>query len=169
MKNILFFLSVAAVCGVIFFFLNQEGDIRAKLVLEEQSYMGDVSIVQRREGVVKLMLNAKKATFMSDDDVQLQGLTIRFPEKDLILRSDGGVYNMESRNLKIEGAIKASTKSYDIHAKTLFWDAKKNEIISDDPIQIVGHGFTVDGDDLVATTDKATLQHNVRAVFNGKK
>jgi len=169
MKNSLLFLATAALFGVIAFFLNQEGDVRAKLVLAEQSYMEDVSIVQRREGVVKWMLSAKKAVFLPDDDVKLADLQIRFPEKDLVLRSSNGVYNTESRNLKIDGEIKATTKSYDIRAKTLFWDAKKNEIVSDQPIQIVGQGFTVDGDDLVATTDKAKLQNNVRAVFNGKK
>lgn len=169
MKNFLFFLAAGALFGVVAFFLNQEGDVRAKLVLAEQSYMEDVSIVQRREGVVKWMLSAKKAVFLPDDDVKLADLQIRFPEKDLILRSSDGIYNTESRNLKIDGEITASTKSYNIHAKTLFWDAKKNEIVSDQPIQIVGQGFTVDGDDLVATTDRAKLQNNVRAVFNGKK
>ncbi|NLI28435.1 MAG: hypothetical protein GX423_00005, partial [Nitrospiraceae bacterium] len=103
MKNFLFFLAAGALFGVIAFFLNQEGDVRAKLVLAEQSYMEDVSIVQRRDGVVKWMLSAKKAVFLPDDDVKLADLQIRFPEKDLVLRSSDGVYNTESRNLKIDG------------------------------------------------------------------
>ncbi len=169
MKRIWLAAVAVALFGVIAFYVNHDRDFRAKLVVGDQSYMEDVRIVQRRDGVAKWTLNAKKAIFVTERDIQLSALGITFPEKKLVLNSEGGLYNTETRNLRIDGGIKATTGSYDILATSLFWDGKKNELTSDQKVQIVGKQFVVVGDDLVATTDGAKLQRNVRAVFHGKK
>jgi lipopolysaccharide export system protein LptC len=130
--------------------------------------MDGVSITQRKEGVVKWILNAEKAMFLTDNDVKLDKLKIIFPEKELTLTSNGGMYDIEKRNLKIDGNINASTKDYEIVATTLFWDSSKNEILSDEKVKIRGKKFFAEGDTLTATADKATLNKNVKAVFYGK-
>jgi len=47
-------------------------------------------------------LNAQKAVFMTAQDVQLTVLKIFFPAKDLILTSESGTYNTETKDLNIE-------------------------------------------------------------------
>lgn len=168
MKRILFLCAILALFSVLAIYLNQEKFIDTKLRLGDNSYMDDVSITQKKEGVVKWIVNTQKAVFLNSNDVKLADLKIVFPEKDLTLTSDGGLYDIENRNLTIEGNIKASTKDYDIVANTLFWDSSKNEILSDEKVQIVGKKFFVEGDKLTATTNKARLDKNVKAVFNGK-
>lgn len=130
--------------------------------------MEDVSIVQKKGGVTSFVVNAKKAIFMTASDVQLTALNMFFPEKAMTVTSDSGLYNTESKDLKIEGNIKATTKDYDILTKKLHWDAAKGQLFSDDKVTIVGKRFYVEGDDLSATNDAATLHKNVKAVFNGK-
>ena len=169
MKRVWFSVVAVVLFGIIAFFVNHDRDFRTKLVVGDQSYMEDVRMMQRRDGVAKWTLTAKKATFVTEHDIQLSELGITFPEKKLVLNSEGGLYNTETRNLRIDGSIKATTGTYDILASSLFWDGKKNELTSDRKVQIVGKQFVVEGDDLVATTDGAKLQKNVRAVFNGKK
>jgi lipopolysaccharide assembly outer membrane protein LptD (OstA) len=130
--------------------------------------MDEVSITHKKAGLVKWILNSEKAVFLTNNDVKLDNLKIIFPEKDLTLTSNGGMYDIENRNLKIDGNINAFTKDYEIVANTLFWDSSKNEILSDERVQIVGKKFFAEGDNLTATPDKATLNKNVKAVFYGK-
>ena len=133
--------------------------------LTDNSYMDGVTIVQKKQGVVKWTLGSKKAIFLNENDVKLVGLNITFPEKGLTLNSDGGMYDIAKRDLKIDGHISASTKDYDIVTPSLFWDASKNELTSDQRVHIIGKRFDVEGDDLNATNDRATLNKNVKATF----
>jgi len=165
MKKIVFLFVFVCFFAVIALLYDKEGDFKPKVNLTDNSYMDGVSIVQRKEGVVKFTLGSKKAIFLNENDVKLLGLTITFPEKELTLRSDGGLYDIGKRNLKIDGHITASTKDYDIVTPTLFWDASKNELTTDQRVQIIGKRFYVEGDDLNATNDKATLNRNVKAIF----
>lgn len=163
------FLAVAVLFFVVLALLSErEGDIKTKIKLGDNSYMDDVAITHKKDGAVKWTLSAKKAVFVTDNDVALTDLTISFPEKELTLTSDEGTYDMAQRDLKIEKNIKAAGRNYDIVAETLFWDSSRNELLSDDTVRIVGRKFYVEGDHLVATTDKAILQNNVKAIFQGK-
>jgi LPS export ABC transporter protein LptC len=168
MKKMLFAGASLFLLSVLIVYLNQEKDAKIKLRPGDNSYMDDVSITQKKAGVVKWMLSAKKAIFLTGNDVKLDNLKIIFPEKELTLTSNGGMYDIENRNLKIDGNINAFTMDYEIVASTLFWDSSKNEIVSDEKVKIVGKKFFAEGDNLTATTDKATLNKNVRAVFYGK-
>ncbi|MBA4349322.1 MAG: hypothetical protein C0415_04965 [Thermodesulfovibrio sp.] len=167
-KKVLFLFSSICLLAVLVFYLNQEKDIKPKLRLEGGSYMDNASITQRKDGMVKLIVNAQRAFFINEKDVKLTNMEIVFPEKELTLKSDGGMYDMSSRNLDIMGNIKASTKDYDIIATKLFWDSSKNEIFSDTRVEIVGRKFFAEGDNLTATGDKAILNKNVKAIFYGK-
>ncbi len=151
---------------VVAIYLNVDRDPGTKVRFKSSSYMEDVTITQKREGQLKWRLNAQKAFFLNTSDVKLAGLQIEFPEKGLTLTSESGMYDIEKRNLKIDGPVNASTKDYDIRATALFWDSSKNEITSNEKVTIVGKRFTVEGDSLAATSDKAMLRNNVKAVFN---
>ncbi|MCL0084635.1 LPS export ABC transporter periplasmic protein LptC [Thermodesulfovibrionales bacterium] len=153
---------------VFVFYLNHERDTRVNFQLEGKSHIYGVNITQKKRGATNWMLNAEKALFLSDVDIELSKLKMTFPEKGLVLTSDSGIYNVKSRNLEIIGNIIASTESYDILATTLFWDSSENKLFSDYKIQIVGRGFFITGDSLAATTDKMKLRKNVRAVFYEK-
>lgn len=160
--TLLFFLTVLAI------YINQESDISLKLKPAEGSYMDNISIKQTNNGIVKWLLDARKAVFINDANVQLSELTVTFPEKGLVLTADSGKYDVDRRNLDIRDNIKASTKDYDIVAKQLFWDSSSNELVSDDKVKIIGKRFSVEGDRLTASPGKARLSHNVKAVFDGK-
>lgn len=167
-------------------YLNQGRFFKPDLQVGMDSYMNDISFLQKRDGEIKWQLKAKSAVFLDshsptadsrqqhlgtrlgDNDVKLFDLKMTFPEKNLVLTSDHGIYDIESRNLMIKGNIKASAPDYDILAATLFWDSSKEEIFSKERVRIVGRNFIIEGDGLTATTDKARLNHNVKAVFHGK-
>jgi LPS export ABC transporter protein LptC len=170
MKKVLFLLSGVGLLAILTLYFFQDSDMKTKLKLGDNSYMEDVGIVQKKGGATSFTLSAQRAVFVTGQDVQLTALRIFFPAKDLTLTSDSGTYNTESKDLKIEGNIKAATKDYDILTRKLRWDATKNELFSDNKVTIVGKSrkFYVEGEDLTATGDTATLHKNVKAVFNGK-
>lgn len=139
-----------------------------KVTIGATPFMEDVSIKQRKEGAVSLMLNARKAEFISSSDVRLLNLTMVFPEKGLTLVSDRGLYNMKDKRLRIDGGVRASTSSYTINASSGQWDSVRKELTSSEKVTIDGQRFQVQGDGLEATTDRAKLTGNVKAVFYGK-
>jgi LPS export ABC transporter protein LptC len=168
MKKVLFLLSGVGLLAILTLFFFQDSDIKGRVHIGENSYMEDVSIIQKKGGVTSFVVNAQKAVFMTANDVKLTTLKLFFPEKELTITSETGLYNTESKDLKIEGNIKAVTKDYDIVTTKLHWDATKNLLLSDDKVTIVGKKFYVEGESLTATTDTATLHKNIKAVFNGK-
>lgn len=170
MKKVLFLLAGASLLAILMLYFFQDSDMKSRVRLGDNSYMEDVSIIQKKGGGTSFVVNARKAVFVTASDVELTALNIIIPEKQLTLTSDSGHYNTDSRDVKIEGNIKAVTDDYDIVTKTLRWDAAKNELFSDDKVTIVGKkkSFYVEGDQLTATSGTATLHKNVKAVFNGK-
>ncbi len=165
-KVLLLFIVLLFLIVFVIYFQNKDPGVEIRLAGE--SYMNDVSIKQREDGETKWILDAKRAVFISDTDIKLDDLRITFPKKDLILTSDGGMYDIESRNLTIDGNIKASTDDYDIVATTLLWNSSKSKLFSDEKVKIIGENFFVEGDNLIATVDKIKLSNNVRAIFYGK-
>ncbi|MBZ0156761.1 MAG: LPS export ABC transporter periplasmic protein LptC [Alphaproteobacteria bacterium] len=168
MKKALFLLASLLFVGVLAIYSYKEGDMKAKVRLGESSSMDDIRITQKKEGAVKWVLYSKKAVFVTDNEVKLTSVQIRFPEKELSLTSERGAYDIGKRNLTIEGNIKASTKDYDIIASTLLWDSSRNELLSDREVRIVGKRFFVEGGGMVATSDSAKLHNKVKAVFDEK-
>lgn len=154
--------------GAVGYYYNNERDVRPKIVVAEQSAMDDLEIVNRQDGEVKWTLLAKKAVYLNDKEVRLRDLTITFPGKNFSMKAEEGLYNTESRNFRIDTPITANAKNYDITAKSMAWDGAKNQLIANDRVFIMGQSFTIEGDNLVATASRATLQKNVRAVFHGK-
>ncbi|MDI6801074.1 MAG: LPS export ABC transporter periplasmic protein LptC [Thermodesulfovibrionales bacterium] len=167
MKRFFFIFSVIALSVALAVSFNNEKQ-ELKLQFGTKSFMDDVKITHKKNNMTKWELHSQKATFLSDKDVELANLKITFPEKGLVLTSDKGMYNIESRDLKIDDNIRASTEDYEIVAKTLFWDSSKNELFSDGKVMIVGKKFFIEGNALAATTDKAKLNNNVKAVFYGE-
>lgn len=130
------------------------------------SFMEGVRIAHMTGGALRWELRADRAVFVDKEDVKLEGVKIRFPERDLSLTSSEGLYKVDSRNLTIQGDIRASTADYDIAAESLSWDASKNELVSDKKVTIKARTFTVEGDTLKANADGAELKSNVKAVFD---
>jgi LPS export ABC transporter protein LptC len=127
--------------------------------------MDNIKITHKKDGIIKWHVGAKKAVFADANQVKLETLKVTFPEKKLVLNSDSGTYNSTTQSIKIEGNIKAETNNYTISALNLSWDASKSELSSDKKIQIVGKEFIIEGDELSASTDKARLNSNIKAVF----
>jgi hypothetical protein len=69
MKKVLFLLSGVGLLAILTLYFFQDSDVKGRLRLGDNSYMEDVSIVQKKEGATSFTLNAQKAVFMTAQDV----------------------------------------------------------------------------------------------------
>ncbi len=168
MKRQIFLVLCLLLLGVFVIYSGYDKDTTPKLRLADRSQLEDVTITQKRDGILKWTLDAKKAVFQSDREVRLSDMRVQLPDKGLVLTAESGIYDMESRDFTIEGTVKASTDKFDIVSGALRWDADRSELHTGEQVTIVGKNFVVQGEDLVATTDRATLRKNVRVQFNNE-
>lgn len=166
MRRLLFLISAVLFVTVLGIYMGMEKDTAPVVRFSGTSYLEGVRIAHMTGGALKWDLHADKAVFLNKEDVKLEGIKIRFPEKQLTLSSDEGLYKVESRDLTIQGNIKASTGDYDIVAEQLSWDSSRNELVSDKKVTIKAQTFVVEGDTLKANAEGAELKNNVRAVFD---
>lgn len=167
MKKVFLALSCLALGLVLYFFLNGDREAGHKLKLGPAAYMEDVGITQRKGEEVSWTLRAKRADFLTGKDVRLTELEVRFPERGLVLTSQNATYDIDKKDFTIEGNVTASTRDFSFVAPALSWDSAQNELTSDSRVIIVGKKFSIEGEGLKATPDKATLQNKVKAVFGG--
>lgn len=157
------FLSVS-----VFFMTSQDSDFNTKITYGENSFMEDITIEQKKAGNLNWKLVAKKAIHVNADDIKLEDITVILPEKDLKLKAEKAFYSLKTKDFIIPDDVSVSAKDYDIKGAGIYWDSDTNTIKSESDIKIVGKGFTLEGSSLTATTDKARLENNVKAVFHGK-
>jgi LPS export ABC transporter protein LptC len=171
MKKALFVLAAIGVLAVITFYYFQDSEYKPKFHLSDNSFMENVVIVQKKAGETRLEVKADKAIFETETNVKLLAVNAYYPEKELTLTSETGNFNTETKDLVIEGDIKAQTKGFDIVTNKLYWDGKKAELLSEDKVVIVGkeRGIYIEGDKLSAHDNKATLRNHVKAIFKGKQ
>lgn len=163
------FVVTSLVCVVaLWFVVNRDANFKAPLALMETSVMDGVVIEQKKAGQIQWRLSAKTAYHMSNDDVMLSDVSISMPEKDLVLKTDKVLYSLSKRDFSVPGEVKVHSKDYDIVGSRLHWDASRSILTAERDIRIVSQGFVLEGDGLTATTDRATLNKNVRATFYGK-
>lgn len=160
----LFFLIIS----VVYMKLDGGNDLIPKISYGENSFMEDVVIEQKKSGEIKWRLHAKKATSISNDEIGLEDITVILPEKGYEIKAAKAFYNLSNKNFNIPGEVIAFSKDAHIKGSKLFWDSTTNSLKAESDIEIRGKGFNIQGDKLDATSNKAVLNKNVRAVFDAK-
>lgn len=167
MRRLVFLLSVIfLIITIVYIRVEYNTDYIPKIVYGDNSYMEDVVIEQKRSGSLKWRLIAKKATHVSNDEIGLEDITVLLPEKGYTLNAEKAYYNLANKSFSIPGEVVAKSDDVNIEGNKLFWDATSNSLKAESDIKIEGKGFKIQGDELTATSDRAVLNKNVRAIFN---
>ncbi|MFQ3574092.1 MAG: LPS export ABC transporter periplasmic protein LptC [Thermodesulfovibrionales bacterium] len=169
MKRIAFLLSLLFLIVTVFYMrLEYNRDYIPRIQYGDNSYMEDVVIEQKRSGNVKWTLFAKRANYIGSEDISLEDITVTLHDKGYTLKTANAFYNMTNKNFTIPGEVIAVSKDVNIEGSNLFWDASSSSLKAHGDIRLEGKGFKIEGDELTATSDKAILNKNVRAIFDGK-
>ena len=142
---------------------------------QEEVELRGFSFFQTKEGVVQWEVKAKKAeTLLEKDVLLLREIKAKFLSHDgAVVRLEGniGEINTKSHDFflkKEETFVKIILSNGTmIFTKQLNWSNSKNEIFTNDPVQIVGSGFYIKGIGLTAgfPVEEISIHREVQAVM----
>jgi LPS export ABC transporter protein LptC len=112
-------------------------------------------------------LNASRADIIEGSDrIKLSDVVLWVENKDMTIYSPEGFYNMESRDLTLDGKIKAVSKGYTIITESVEWNQSKGEIKTKEAVKIESKKFNVEGVGMEADSEqKVRILKNVKATF----
>ncbi|HEX38213.1 MAG TPA: LPS export ABC transporter periplasmic protein LptC [Candidatus Cloacimonetes bacterium] len=84
------------------------------------------------------------------DIMNLSNIVLKLMEKDgslgATIYADSAQVNEDQETIYAEGNIKIYSKEGDIFGKSIIWDRKKDEILSDDSVMVIKDGNIIKGD-----------------------
>jgi len=165
-KKILLTLSILLLSFVFLFFGNNKG-IEKDFLLKGGSYIEGLKIIHKKNGTSMWALNASRADIIEGSDrVKLNDVVLKVENKDMTIYSPEGFYNMESRDLTLNGKIKAVSKGYTILTESAEWNQAKGEVKTKEPVKIESKKFHVEGSGMEADSEqKVRILKNVKATF----
>jgi LPS export ABC transporter protein LptC len=145
-----------------------EGKAERKPQAEAGTFMEDVVVTNKREGVSQWAVSTRKAWLSEDGkSARMDSVTVVIPDREMTIVADSGIYNMETMDLTLSGNINAATDDYTIKADSAELSGDRDEISSDGMVVVEGKGFRVEGTGLRAGSENgARLLGDVRAEFH---
>lgn len=169
-KKVLLLLSLFSL-ALVFLFLGNNRELDKALLLKGGSFIEGLKIIHKKNGTSMWTLNASRADIIEGSDrVKLDDVVLRVENKDenkeMTIYSPEGFYNMESRDLTLNGKIKAVTKGYTIITESVEWNQSKGEIKTKEAVKVESKKFNVEGVGMEADSEqKVRILKNVKATF----
>ena len=166
MKKLLFVFSVVSFLLIMFFFGNNR-EAERDLTLKGNSFIEGLKIVHKKDGSNIWTLYAKRADIIeSKNKARLSDVAMTIEKKDMTIQAVKGLYDLESRNLTLEGRITAVAKDYTIIADSVEWDQSKEEIKTEGNVRVESKKFNVEGAGMEASSgEKVRILKDVKATF----
>lgn len=140
------------------------GDIRTRT----DSFLEDIRIVQKKDGVTTWTLTASKADFREGEQrAQLSDIELRIEKNGMILHADRGVYDLSGQSFSTDETVKASGKDISLSADSLDYEVASGKIRTEGKIRVEGKGFSVEGTGMQADSEqKVNILNDVKATFH---
>ncbi|MBU4321026.1 MAG: LPS export ABC transporter periplasmic protein LptC [Thermodesulfovibrionales bacterium] len=151
----------------LFLLLGNSRELDKTLLLKGGSFLEGLKIVHKKNGTSMWTLNASRADIIEGSDrVKLNDVVLRVENKEMTIYSPEGFYNMESRDMTLNGKIKAVSKGYTIITESVEWNQSKGEIKTKEAVKIESKKFNVEGVGMEADSEqKVRILKNVKATF----
>jgi LPS export ABC transporter protein LptC len=165
----LVFLGLILLSSALFLFMRLEKTARMDIQLSGNSFFEGLKIVNKKDGATAWVLHAKRADLSEDGkEAHLNGVEMNMASQGITVEAEKGLYNMETRQVSIEGAIRAHNENYTITSSQAVIDTISGTIETDDDIMIEGKKFNLKGKGMKADNNeqKVRILNNVKAVFN---
>lgn len=132
-----------------------------------ESFLEDVRVVNTHAGERRWTLLTKRASIAEGGETaRMEEVTVELPEEEMTVTADSGLYHVSSRDLTLDGNIRAVTPDYTITTSSMSLSSGKAEITADDRVVLESDGFRIEGYGLRAEERRAVrLERDVKAVF----
>lgn len=150
-------------------FFNAAGREHKSAVIDRRtnSYMEGIRVINKDNGATSWVITADKAEFAEDEtSARMDSVVIDMVDKGITLNADNGIYNINTKNLRLDDNIRVKTKDYTVYAKGISWNPGKEILTSDNKILVEGKKFKIEGEGINASEGhKIRLMKNVKASF----
>ncbi len=161
-----FALAILIIASLSISFFN-ERDPGKYPMKQATSYIEGLRIIHRTKGEASWTIMAKRADFTRDErTAKMDSVVIDIQKEGITLNAEKGVFDLETKDLKLEDNITLKSKGYEMALRDLSWDPAKGLLRSDQKIELKGKNFSIVGDGLFATEkQQLRLHRNVKAIF----
>ena len=166
-RSMLAVLSIA-LFSLLFFMFKSERGTKTGVLLKGESYIEGLKLVHRQNGNTDWTLTARKADITDKGDkAYLSGIEMKIENKGITVYADKGLYDMNARDLFVDGKVVAKGDSYSITSEGVKFDSTSGTLKADGGVKIEARKFSVEGIGMDAdnTAQTVRIRKNVKAVF----
>ncbi len=137
-------------------------------IIKGKSFLEDIRIIHKENGMPSWILTAKKAEFVEDNNkAELEDIRLSLPKNQVILFADKGVYNFSEQNFSTNGVVKAESKDYKITADSIDYEISSGTIKTEGRVILETKSFSIEGIGMKTDgREKVNILNDVKATFN---
>jgi LPS export ABC transporter protein LptC len=162
-------LGLSVLLGIILFTIsrNSKGLI-GDLKVRGNSYIEDIRILQKKNGITLWTLNAKKADFIEGEGkAKLSDINMVIEKNGIVLYADKGIYDLIGQSFTTYSAVRADSKDFTITADSIACDVSTGTINTNGRVELDSKKFRVEGKGMQTDSDKKVkILDDVKATFN---
>lgn len=161
------YAAILVLSVISFAMFNSDREYKRDTLLQTNSYIEGLRIVDKKDGRDSWVIVAKRADFTKDETVaKMNAVTIQAVKEGMTLDADTGTYNLTTRELHLDENIRIRIRDSVISAKSLVWNPSTGILTSEDRVLMEAKKFRIEGEGLTATQDqKLKVMKNVKATF----
>ena len=167
-KSLLLVLSIALL-SLLFFMIKGERGNKTDVLRKGESYIEGLRLVHRQNGNKDWTLTARRADISDKGDkAYLSGIEMDIASKGIKVYADKGLYDMNARDLSIDGRAIAKGDSYSITSDGARFNGASGMLKADGGVSIEARRFSVQGTGMEADNNAQTVRilKDVKAVFH---
>ncbi|MEJ2683711.1 MAG: LPS export ABC transporter periplasmic protein LptC [Candidatus Sulfobium sp.] len=168
MERALLIIFLMVLFSLFFYFSRDRGRTAFGVRQAGDSYMEGVRIVNRKNGKRDWVLTADRADIAADGRVAyLKNIEIKIEGRGVTVYADKGSYDIDGKNLTLDGRTVAKGDSYSITSQNVEFNSAKDSLATDGKVYIKGKKFRVNGKGMAVdnAAHKVRILRDVKAVF----
>ena len=167
-KKLLFLVLIIATL-TFFILVRSEKGGKLDVQLKGDSFFEGLKIVNKKDGVTDWVLWAKRADLTKDGkEALLSGVEMKLESQGMTVSAVKGLYNMETRQVFVEGVLRASNKNFVFTTSQARIDGNKGTFNTAGDVKIEGKKMELEGKGMQAENNqhKVRILKDVKATFN---
>ncbi|OGW38500.1 MAG: LPS export ABC transporter periplasmic protein LptC [Nitrospirae bacterium RBG_13_39_12] len=167
MKNILKIGLFILFLSILFIILRNDREINVNLQFKGNSFIENLKILQKKNGITTWTLNARKADFIEGEDkAELSDISMVIQKNDVVLHVDKGVYNLSNQSFSTDSVVNAEAKDFTIISDSIDYDISSGKIKTEGRVEFENKKFKIEGKGMKAdASQKVDILDDVKATF----
>ncbi len=166
-KSVLIILSIT-LFSLLIYMMKGEKIAQTGSLQKGDSYIEGLRLLHRQNGALDWILTAGRADIGGKGDkAYLSGIEMKIEDKGITVYADKGVYDMNARNLVVDGKVVAKADSYSITTEGVKFDNAGQMLRTGGRVRLEARKFSVEGTGMEADNiaQKVKILKDVKAVF----